>query len=202
MSNGVHETDVSLAQMSDEGFLHRWSRRKQDVAEEQSVQDGAPLEPGTEFLQQADAEGALEEPLLTDADMPPIESLDEGSDYSGFMSPDVSDQLRNLALRKLFHIPVFNLRDGLDDYDDDYTSFVKLGNIITCDMKHMLEVEARKKAEKLLAEQEAEAQQDLATEELAESSAELPVEENESEQTAYEEDECCKEMDDVEAMGK
>ena len=39
----------------------------------------------------------------------------------------VSESLRRLALRKLFHGADFNIRDGLDDYDGDYTSFVKLG---------------------------------------------------------------------------
>ena len=82
------------------------------------------------------AEASLSEPLsdeivpepapLTDADMPDIDSLAEDSDFTGFMSPGVSDELRNLALRKLFHAPVFNIRDGLDEYDEDYTTFEKL----------------------------------------------------------------------------
>ena len=83
-------------------------------------------------------------PVLTDADMPDIESLDENSDFSGFMSTGVSDELRNLALRKLFKAPVFNIRDGLDEYDEDYTYFEKLGDIVTCDMKHQIEMQEKK----------------------------------------------------------
>lgn len=67
--------------------------------------------------------------------IPPIESLNENSDYSRFMAPDIGADLRRLALKKLFKAPVFGIRDGLDDYDDDFTSFEALGNIVTADMK-------------------------------------------------------------------
>ena len=77
--------------------------------------------------------------------MPALETLDEDSDYSGFMSSGVSDELRKMALRKLFSAPGFNVRDGLDEYDDDYTKFEKLGDVVTCDMKHQMEMEAMKK---------------------------------------------------------
>jgi hypothetical protein len=85
--------------------------------------------------------------LLTDDDMPPIESLNADSDFSGFMSSKVSEPLRRRALRKLFGSAQFNIRDGLDDYDGDYTSFAGLGGIITADLRHQLEVELQKKIE-------------------------------------------------------
>ena len=75
---------------------------------------------------------------VTDADMPPLDSLDDKSDYAAFMSPGVSEQLRAQALRKLFHLPGFHLPDGLDDYDDDFTQFAKLGDIVTHEMERML----------------------------------------------------------------
>ncbi len=151
MINKGSETRVQPVPDADEEFLQRWSRRKQQHAAGQPLPPESVVEPTT-LAEQAPVADA---PVLTDADMTPIEELTEDSDYSAFMSSGVSDQLRNLALRKLFHVPVFNIRDGLDDYDGDFTTFAKLGDIITCDMKHMLEVEARKNAEKLLAEQEA-----------------------------------------------
>ena len=116
---------------------------------------------------------ALEEPLesidtesppadthleLTDDDMPPIESLNADSDYSGFMSPKVSETLRRQALNKLFHLPNYNITDGLNDYDEDYTSFTKLGNVITHEMKRMMELEqqlTQQKAEHEQIEQDA-----------------------------------------------
>ena len=70
---------------------------------------------------------------------PPLESLTTDSDYSGFLSPGVSETLRRLALRKLFHAPEFNLCDGLDDYDDDFRTFAELGSMVTVEMRKRLE---------------------------------------------------------------
>jgi len=70
--------------------------------------------------------------------MPALESLDEDSDYSGFMSPKVSDGLRTLALRQLFRGSTFGVRDGLDDYDDDFTQFAKLGDVVTAEMRRQV----------------------------------------------------------------
>ena len=142
-----------------ENFLSRWSRRKQAVKDEVVLEE--PAEPLLEVPLEAnlDTDQALEaqvvepeleiesEPVLTDEDMPPLESLNEESDFSMFMSRGVSDELRNLALKKLFKAAVFNVRDGLDEYDEDFTSFEKLGDIVTCDMKHAIEMEAKEKLE-------------------------------------------------------
>ena len=134
-----------------ESALSRWSRRKTEARETQAQPPAAD-----ETALVANAPPVTEEdekPVLTDADMPDIDTLTEESDFSPFMSAGVSDELRNLALRKLFRAPVFNIRDGLDEYDDDFTQFEKLGGIITSDMKHRLEMEQQKLREQL-AEQE------------------------------------------------
>ena len=70
--------------------------------------------------------------------MPPVDSLDERSDYAAFLSPGVSEHLRAQALRKLFKLPGMHLPDGLDDYDDDFTQFADLGKTITHEMQRML----------------------------------------------------------------
>jgi hypothetical protein len=119
--------------------MSRWARRKQAVLEEQQR-----LERDAEA---AKARQEQEAKLPTDADMPDIDSLTEDSDYSGFLSPRVSESLRRMALRKLFHSPGFNIMDGMDDYDEDFTTFEALGEIVTADMKHQVEMEARKKLE-------------------------------------------------------
>lgn len=125
-----------------EDFVSRWSRRKTEaraVVDEDEVSAKAPpAEP-----LQADQESGHPSEQLTDADMPPLDSLDGDSDYSGFMSPKVSEELRTLALRRLFHSPQFNLTDGLNDYDEDYTSFAKLGNVLTHEMRRLRELEER-----------------------------------------------------------
>jgi len=143
-----------------ESVLSRWSRRKlesrQPAAGTESPPGAEPSPPGDTASSAASTPAAAEEkPVLTDADMPNIDSLDENSDFSPFMSSGVSDQLRNVALRKLFRAPAFNICDGLDDYDDDYTSFEKLGDIITSDMKHHIELEQQRLREKLAEEQAA-----------------------------------------------
>ncbi len=131
-----------------EGFASRWSRRKQEVVNETAVEDLPEIIEGVD--EPVDEETLAEKRLeklnaLTDEDMPDIETLNEDSDFSGFMSTGVSETLRKMALQKLFHGKTYNIRDGLDEYDGDYTSFEKLDpSVITCDMKHILEVEAEK----------------------------------------------------------
>jgi len=135
-----------------EGFASRWSRRKQEVVNETAVEDSPEIVDGEEIIvdEPVDEETLAEQRLeklntLTDEDMPDIETLNEDSDFSGFMSTGVSETLRKMALQKLFQGKSYNIRDGLDEYDGDYTSFEKLDpSIITCDMKHIIEVEAEK----------------------------------------------------------
>jgi ferredoxin len=72
-------------------------------------------------------------------DSPAVDSLDEKSDFSVFLSKGVSEPLRRLALRKLFHTRPFHHRDGLDDYDADYRSFEAMGEIVTAHARHQME---------------------------------------------------------------
>lgn len=104
-----------------EDVLRRWSRRKQ-AARADAVQ---PQPDHT-----APATGDEPPPL------PPLETLHADSDYSGFMHPKVSDELRRVALRSLFRSAKFNLVDGLDDYAEDYRSFESLGAVVTADLRH------------------------------------------------------------------
>lgn len=148
----MSEEPAAEKELRDEPFLSRWSRRKQDAAE------SAPAE-------ELPAEVAVEEPAaLTDADMPPLESLDENSDYQGFFSPKVSEVLRQQALQKLFRSSCFNVCDGLDDYAEDFTHFEKLGDVVTAELRFRLQEEAKRVAEKAkaeaLAEEESVAQAD------------------------------------------
>ena len=145
-----------------ESRLSRWSRLKQEAVTAPPDDLEALAVASEASLVAPMSEEVEEEPApLTDVDMPDLDSLGEDSDFTGFMSPGVSDELRNLALRKLFHAPVFNIRDGLDEYDEDYTSFEKLGDIVTCDMKHQIEVQERKRREAQELEDQAEAEAQL-----------------------------------------
>jgi hypothetical protein len=55
--------------------------------------------------------------------------------------PNVSadESAARLALRALFRRPEFSVRDGLDDYDEDFTSFQLMGDLVTHDMRRMAE---------------------------------------------------------------
>ncbi|MBA4059465.1 MAG: DUF3306 domain-containing protein [Verminephrobacter sp.] len=118
-----------------DGFLGRWSRRKQDVREGKHVQDPAPPAP------QAPALAAVTVPAPTvaqpaQAPTPPVapapaapplptlqdaQSLSIDSDFKPFVSRAVAPGVRNAAMKKLFTDPHFNVMDGLDIYIDDYT---------------------------------------------------------------------------------
>ncbi len=148
----------------DEGFLQRWSRRKQDAAREEiaAEQDeqteSEELEAGTEqSLHDEDAPVMVEgseaadpdkdEPEPPgDEDMPPLESLDHGGSIKPFMSPRVSQGLRRAALKRLFRQPKYNVVDMLDDYAEDYSKPVALGNIVTADMRYRAEQAAKRMA--------------------------------------------------------
>ena len=136
---------------SEEKFLDRWARRKQADQQGEAMVEPRSVSSATE-LAESHTETPVEQEeqqLLTDADMPSIDSLDGDSDFSVFMSPGVSEPLRTQALRKLFHLPAFNVTDGLNDYDEDYTRFAGLGNVVTQEMQRMLkrELEAEVEAE-------------------------------------------------------
>ena len=161
---------MSRDKPDNESFVSRWSRRKssnpdivKDLPDQERQEPNIPLNTITpdgstgrmitsveaDRIAAESAKDAGAEKVLTDADMPDIESLDEHSDYTGFMSPGVSSRLRKLALRKLFAGAGFNIRDGLDDYDDDFTGFTPLGDLVTSDMKHRQEMEEKRRQEAL-----------------------------------------------------
>ena len=141
--------DQSVTESGDgEPFLNRWARRK-SVARTGGDADTAVNESPGAIAEDARA-GAGEPsqaPELTDGDMPILDSIDENTDMSGFFSPKVTRAVKKAALRKFFHSPVFNIVDGLDDYDEDFRNFEALGDIVTSDMRGMMEREAERARE-------------------------------------------------------
>ena len=78
-----------------ESFLARWSRLKREMP--------AP---------KADAPAPV---------TPPIESLTPESDFAAFMNPQVKEELKRLALKKLFSDPHFNVPDPFEPFSGDWT---------------------------------------------------------------------------------
>ena len=81
-----------------EAFLSRWSRLKREQPAEKTAEPETPA------------------PVL-----PLVESLTPESDYAGFMHPKVKDDLRRLALKKLFGDPHFNTADPFEPFSGDWT---------------------------------------------------------------------------------
>lgn len=159
----------SVYDSESEGFYSRWSKRKilDSSGQLTENQSELPTDLNSSYADAADKpdshESNQETVLLYDKDMPDLDTLDEDSDYSGFLSPGVSEKLRKLALRKLFQGQSFNLCDGLDDYDEEFTSFEKLGDIITADMRFQIEEEARRKLQAASENDEVSADSDAVT---------------------------------------
>src|ERR1700742_726678 len=120
--------------MSDgDDFLSRWSRRKRAVAaaeratpQEPAALDTVPKETG-EPAPVARAEQppapAAPEPEFDIAALPPIESIEAGTDISGFLRPGVPSALRHAALRRVWSTdPVIRSFKGLAENDWDFTS--------------------------------------------------------------------------------
>jgi Protein of unknown function (DUF3306) len=90
-----------MAEEKKEAFLHRWSRRKQEVEKEKEQLPAAE-----------------EKPL---APLPPVDKLTPESDFTGFMHPKVEDALRRTALKTLFRDPHFNTPDPYEPFSGDWT---------------------------------------------------------------------------------
>ncbi len=125
-----------------DGFLGRWSQRKQAVREGKPlveppapvVQPGAlaiapsPVAGAASLQNQALASAAPVAPQAPEvAEAPPTLSLDDvkaltaESDYAPYVSRAVSPEVRNAAMKKLFTDPHYNVMDRLDIYIDDYS---------------------------------------------------------------------------------
>lgn len=115
-----------------ESFLARRARLKYDRQHGRADPEAPPGDgPATSLPESPPAaESAVPAPSR-DAMLPPVESLTDEADFSGYLAEGVSEGLRRAALHKLFHLPQFNVIDGLDDYAEDYTVFEKLGDVVT-----------------------------------------------------------------------
>jgi hypothetical protein len=113
-----------------EGFLSRWSKRKVEVRTAESVATSeVPKSLSDAVLtakvpetprQSARLQITDDSPKTNSPTLPDIETLKPDSDFTPFMQRDVSTDVRNQAMKKLFADPAFNVMDGLDVYIDDY----------------------------------------------------------------------------------
>lgn len=132
-----------------DGFLGRWSQRKQAVREGKPVQDpaiappaiappaaAAGAGPGAEparapaplqGLANTGGAAAMRSEAAEPAEPAPALSLDDAaqltsaSDFRPFVAREVAPEVRNAAFKKLFADPHYNVMDRLDIYIDDYS---------------------------------------------------------------------------------
>ena len=127
--------------MSD-GFLGRWSKRKLEVKQGKAAQ-ADPLDVLQVPPPQPSPErGGSEEQGEGKVDLPPppgagrgggsadepapltledVKALTAESDFSRFAAGNVSPEVKNAAMKKLFADPRYNVMDGLDVYTGDYS---------------------------------------------------------------------------------
>lgn len=123
--------------------FERWSRRKRGLDDANDNETEAPLtdEPSTIAAHAdvaphengqaadditADTVNEQDDELTSEQDDPDArlvdpDTLDPSSDFKAYLAPGISPELKRRALRRMFTASQYNVRDGLDDYDQDFT---------------------------------------------------------------------------------
>jgi hypothetical protein len=116
-----------------DGFIGRWSQRKQAVREGLPLEEPSPpsvSEPAIVTTPEPVNTAPLAEPgeeASPPVEVPPaptlqdVQGLTPQSDFQRFVASDVDPDVKHAAMRKLFEDPHFNVMDGLDIYIDDYS---------------------------------------------------------------------------------
>ena len=110
----------------DEGFLSRWSRRKANESVEESESQA----------QHKTDEGK-------------IESESDEAILPLWQQKGIDPKHKQKALAALFKQAEFNDVDQMNEYDEDFTNFSRLGDVVTHEMKRMLRLAEEKTQLKL-----------------------------------------------------
>lgn len=121
-----------------DGFFSRWSQRKVRARQSDAPATEAvsAITVPVPAVPPAALSGELEpndgsrkkdaQPETSAKAAPPtlddVAQLTQESDFTRFVTPEVSGDVRNAALKKLFADPHFNVMDGLDTYIEDYNT--------------------------------------------------------------------------------
>lgn len=115
--------------MATDSFLHRWSKRKQEQTRDET-DNATEVLVSSEYVEadvsavtaEAESGAVNDEEQAPPPSMEDVERLKEGDSVSAFLAKGVASQVKKAALRKLFHSEAYNIRDGMNDYDFDYTN--------------------------------------------------------------------------------
>ncbi|AXB31405.1 DUF3306 domain-containing protein [Vibrio campbellii] len=118
-------------------FFSRWSKRKleettAEPSEAKSVDSVESTEPETALAHEELSTKA--QALVAEASVTETESQQTSSETNDpeemsvaqLLVSEASESVKKAALRKMFLSEEFNVRDGLDDYDDDYSNLKSL----------------------------------------------------------------------------
>ncbi|RLQ16683.1 DUF3306 domain-containing protein [Vibrio sp. SBT000027] len=124
-------------------FFSRWSQRKLDestdepleveqtleapelTSSDSSSEVSLEMEAAAPQSLESDALETNEEVHASDVQDPAPEATEDLS-VAQLLVSEASESVKKAALRKLFLSEEFNVRDGLDDYDDDYSNLKSL----------------------------------------------------------------------------
>lgn len=105
-----------------EGFLNRWSRRKQEAGKESS-EEHAKIEDKAAPTEEAAANQETAEEEFDISTLPPIESITAGTDIRAFLSKGVPAALTQAALRQAWSAdPAIRDYIGLSEYSWDFNA--------------------------------------------------------------------------------
>ena len=123
-------------------FFSRWSQRKLDESTDKARETEQPLEETsvTSSESASQTRTSVEELAPNEpTSIEPTNALEESADtkesasetteelsMAQLLVSEASESVKKAALRKLFLSEEFNVRDGLDDYDDDYSNLKSL----------------------------------------------------------------------------
>ncbi|MCG9552449.1 DUF3306 domain-containing protein [Vibrio sp. Isolate31] len=148
-------------------FFSRWSQRKLDESTDKALEAEQPLEETSVTssesalqIRTSAEELAPDDPASTEL----TEALEDAADTEGpaseateelsmaqLLVSEASESVKKAALRKLFLSEEFNVRDGLDDYDDDYSNLKSLSEGVAESLRDWLK---EKSEEEMSSEQE------------------------------------------------
>ncbi|WP_426107592.1 DUF3306 domain-containing protein [Massilia sp. TSP1-1-2] len=134
--------------MSDEAFLHRWSRLKRAAAHPPSASEAVDIPSALQGAKPPAAVAATKPPLPEHAAVPgptmaDVALLGADADYAPFMVKTVDRTVQRMALKKLFADPCFNVMDRLDIYIDDYNRASPVSAAMLDGLQHARELLAR-----------------------------------------------------------
>ena len=110
-----------------DGFLGRWSQRKQalregkEIAEPPTDKRIGVAETAADSVPETSRPQVQESPPAPAPTLADVQALHADSSFAPFVARDVAPEVRNAAMKKLFTDPHYNVMDGLDIYIDDYS---------------------------------------------------------------------------------